>query len=61
MCERLPGYDDWKLDNGPYVNDGEPDELPDADERLARRRKRFPGELYPDGTVIDPEAYGVER
>ena len=24
MCERLPGYDDWKLDNGPYENDGEP-------------------------------------
>ena len=33
----------------------------DKSKRLARRRKRFPGELYPDGTVIDPESYGVER
>lgn len=32
-----------------------------AREKLARRRKRFPGELYPDGTVVDPESYGVER
>lgn len=22
MCEPIPGYDLWKLDNGPYENDG---------------------------------------
>jgi len=32
MCEPIPGYDDWKLDNGPYEDGWVPYENLDEDE-----------------------------
>ena len=46
MTDPLPGYDDWKLDNGPYENDGYDDDIDDAYEayleRLAARDEEPP-------------------